>query len=185
MTAEPDDFELMRRIARGDREALGMLYDRHGGLVLALGIRTLRDRADAEEFVSDVFLEIWQRADRYDPARGAPVTYLTLLARSRAIDRQRSPAFRAKSRQEPVDSQMKRTSPADDPSSHAILDESARQVRQALQNLDEPYRQAVELAFYEGLSHTQIAQRLDKPLGTVKTYVRQGLIRLRDCLRKE
>jgi RNA polymerase sigma-70 factor, ECF subfamily len=186
MTSSPDDFELMQRIARGDAEALGMLYDRHGGLLLALGLRMLRDRGEAEEFVSDVFLEIWQRADRYDPSRGAPVTYLTLLARSRAIDRQRSPVFRAKARQEPADSlQSQKTAQADDPSSHAVLDETGRRVRQAMQDLEPPYRQAVELAFFEGLSHSQIAQRLDKPLGTVKTYVRQGLIRLRNCLRKE
>ena len=97
MADTPDDFELMQRIERQDADALAELYDRYGGLIFTLGLRMLRDRGEAEELVSDVLLEIWRRSARYDPSRGAPLTYLVTLTRSRAIDRQRSAAFRTKS----------------------------------------------------------------------------------------
>ncbi|HEY1923368.1 MAG TPA: sigma-70 family RNA polymerase sigma factor [Tepidisphaeraceae bacterium] len=182
----PDDFELMLLIEQQNPGALSQLYDRYGGLVFTLGLRMLRDRGEAEELVSDVFLELWRRCERYDSSRGAPLAYLVTLARSRAIDRQRSAAFRAKTNLSAADSlDSGNPSAAPDPPSSAIIVENRKRVRAALQQLEPPYRQAVELAFFDGLSHTQIAQRLDKPLGTIKTYVRQGLIRLRDCLRKE
>jgi RNA polymerase sigma-70 factor (ECF subfamily) len=184
MPAQPDDFELMLRIERGDADALGTIYDRYGGLVYTLGVRILRDRSEAEELVSDVFLEIWRRAKRYDPARGAPMTYLVTLARSRAIDRQRSASFQARGKTSASGNQNT-ASTAADPTAIAILGENARQVRAALAQLDPVYRQAVEMAFFDGLTHNQIAEKLAKPLGTVKTYIRQGLIRLRDCLRNE
>jgi RNA polymerase sigma-70 factor, ECF subfamily len=186
MPPPPDDFELMLLIERQDPDALAQLYDRYGGLVFTLGLRMLRDRGEAEELVSDVFLEVWRRCERYDPTRGAPVAYIVTVARSRAIDRQRSAAFRAKTNLSAAAGLgSANPSPGPDPSTSAIVVENRGRVRAAMEVLDPLYRQAVELAFFDGLSHTQIAQRLDKPLGTVKTYIRQGLIRLRDCLRKE
>ena len=184
MPATSDDFELMERIERRDADALGVMYDRYGGLVFTMGLRMLRDRGEAEELVSDVFLEIWRRAERYDPARGAPMTYLVTLTRSRAIDRRRSASFRARGQLSSSDG-PDTASEAADPPTTAMLGENARRVRAAIQQLDPVYRQVVELAFFDGLTHTEIADQLAKPLGTVKTYIRQGLIRLRDCLRKE
>lgn len=186
MADTPDDFELMQRIERRDADALTEIYDRYGRLIYTLGLRMLRDRGEAEELVSDVLLEIWRRSERYDPARGAPVTYLMTLARSRAIDRQRSAAFRTKGELSAADRPSSADpSPVPDPPASAMLNENRQRVLAAMQQLDPLYRQAVEFAFFDGLSHTQIAERLNKPLGTVKTYIRQGLIRLRDCLRKE
>jgi RNA polymerase sigma-70 factor, ECF subfamily len=186
MATPPDDFELMLLIEQQDADALAQIYDRYGGLVFTLGLRMLRDRGEAEELVSDVFLEIWRRCERYDPTRGAPLAYLVTLTRSRAIDRQRSAAFRSKTNLSGADSlDSAKASQSPDPAASAIIVENRKRVRAAMEQLEPLYRQAVELAFFDGLSHTQIAQRLDKPLGTVKTYIRQGLIRLRDCLRKE
>jgi DNA-directed RNA polymerase specialized sigma24 family protein len=91
-----DDYELMEGIARGDSDALAAIYDRYGALVFTLGFRMLRDRGEAEELTSDVFLEIWKKSDRYDPNRGAPMTYLVTLARSRAIDRKRAATARTR-----------------------------------------------------------------------------------------
>lgn len=184
MSSAPDDYDLMQRIERRDVDALGAMYDRYGGLIFTLGLRILHSREEAEELVSDVFLEIWRCAERYDANRGAPMTYLVTLGRSRAIDRQRS----AKSRSRgvvsfDVGSDTQSTAPG--PSMAATLEENALRVRSAMGQLEPIYRQAVELAFFDGLTHTQIAERLNKPLGTIKTYVRQGLIRLRDSLRKE
>jgi RNA polymerase sigma-70 factor, ECF subfamily len=180
----PDDFELMQRIANGDADALAMLYDRHGALVYAVCLRMLGDRGAAEELLIDVFWEIWSRSGRYDPARGAAVTYLLTLARSRAIDRRRSTAHQDRTQvgmaDGPVDTTAASTT---NPSEQVILDERGQMVRSALQSLEPDQRQAVELSFFDGLSHTQIAARLAKPLGTIKTYIRQGLIRLRDKLR--
>ncbi len=186
MASPPDDFELMLLIEQQDPNALSQIYDRYGGLVFTLGLRMLRDRGEAEELVSDVFLEIWRRCERYDPTRGAPLAYLVTLARSRAIDRQRSAAFRSRTNLSAADGlDSGNPSPGPGPSDSAIIVENRKRVRAAMEQLEPLYRQAVELAFFDGLSHTQIAQRLDKPLGTIKTYIRQGLIRLRDCLRKE
>jgi RNA polymerase sigma-70 factor (ECF subfamily) len=184
MPEVPDDFELMDRIERRDADALGLLFDRYGGLIFTLGLRMLRDRGEAEELVSDVFLELWRRGERYDPNRSAPMTYIVTLGRSRAIDRQRSSASRKRSE---VSSEgvPDVASGAPDPSAAAILVENARRVASAMGQLEPIYREAVELAFFDGLSHSQIAEKLNKPLGTVKTYIRQGLIRLRDCLRKD
>jgi RNA polymerase sigma-70 factor (ECF subfamily) len=180
MSDSPDDYELMERIERRDADALGALY----GLIFTLGLRILHDRGEAEELVSDVFMEIWRRAPRYDPSRSAPMTYLVTLGRSRAIDRQRSALSRSRG-QSSSDVGSDTPSPAPGPPANALIEENAKRVRSAMGHLEPIYRQAVELAFFDGLTHTQIAERLDKPLGTVKTYIRQGLIRLRDCLRKE
>src|ERR1700722_16480349 len=118
----PDDYMLMERIERQDADALGMMFDRYAGLIFTLGLRMLRDRGEAEELVSDVFLEIWRRAARYDPNRGAPMTYLVTLGRSRAIDRQRSAASRSRG-QVSSDFSGDPASPAPDPALAAILDE--------------------------------------------------------------
>jgi RNA polymerase sigma-70 factor (ECF subfamily) len=182
MPPSPDDYDLKRRIEARDATALGSIYDRYAGLVFTLALRMLRNRSEAEELVEDVFLELWRRSGRFDPARGAPLTYLVTLARSRAIDRRRSMASRNRAT-EP--SQADPPGNAPDPPSVAALAENSQRVQAALAQLEFDYRQAVELAFFDGLTHTQIAQKLNKPLGTVKTYIRQGLIRLRDCLRKE
>jgi RNA polymerase sigma-70 factor (ECF subfamily) len=183
MADAPDDYDLMRRIELREPAALGIIYDRYGGLVFTLALRILRDRGEAEELVEDVFIELWRRAERYDPARGAPMTYLITLARSRAIDRRRSLA----SRNRGIESAVGADAAANtvDPPLAAAVSENVVRVHAALGQLDFEYRQAVELAFFDGLTHTQIAEKLNKPLGTVKTYIRQGLIRLRDCLRKE
>jgi RNA polymerase sigma-70 factor, ECF subfamily len=182
----PDDYELMIRIARREQSALAMLYDRHGGLVYTIGLRMLRDRSETEEYVSDVFLEIWRKPERYDANRAAPITYLVTLARSRAIDRQRSAAYRATNRNTSTDVVKELPSLQDgDPSQQASMDERCQQVRSAVGKLDPSQRQVVEMAFFDGLTHTQIAEKLGKPLGTVKTFIRQGLIRLRDEMRKD
>jgi RNA polymerase sigma-70 factor (ECF subfamily) len=187
MPRNQDDYGLMRRIAGGEADALGELYDRYAGVVMATGLRVLKDRGAAEDFTLDVFWELWDRADRYDPGRGAPITYLLTLARSRAIDRKRSPSMRSGRAIDPTDpaTGVQAAAMAENPLENAQRDERGRNVRQALQALEPAQRQVVELAFFEGLSHSEIAARLDKPLGTVKTNIRQGLIRLRELLRNE
>jgi len=180
-TGAADDHALMEGIAARDPAALQSLYDRHASLVLALIVRILHDHAEAEDVMIDVFWELWERGDRYDAARGNPLTYLTTLARSRAIDRRR-----AKGRFQPAarESGSALAAPqSDSPERGAVAEEHRVLVTQALLGLDPAQRDAIECAFYDGLTHIEIAEKLGKPLGTVKTYIRQGFIRLRQSLR--
>jgi RNA polymerase sigma-70 factor (ECF subfamily) len=185
----------MDAIAHRDPEALSVLYDRHSYALLALCMRVLRDRASAEELLVEIFQEVWEHAGRYDAMRGAPGAYLMTLARSRAIDRFRSQARRRA--MAPVGgvgvAGEDRASgavadPADGsagPLERVLADERGATVKAALAQLDPLQREAIEFAFYEGLSHTEVAERLDKPLGTVKSSIRRGLLKLRDILVRE
>ena len=183
--SDADDYALMRAVAASDSSALGALYDRHKRALFALCLRVLRDRGEAEQVLLDLFLAVWQRPDRYDAARGSPVVYLTMVARSRAIDRRRALAARL----DPARPAMAEhaaaaaNTPAPSPLEGMVATEQGRRVRAALQAMEAKQREAIELSFFEGLSHAEVARRLGKPLGTVKTYIRSGLVRLRDCLR--
>jgi len=181
-----DDSELLEAVRRGDRDAFRALYDRFGADVLALCERILHQRADAEDAVADVFWEVWQRRDRYDAARGGARPYLMTLARSRAIDRLRSQAARPDARGEGYrrfweEEQLTTLIPS--PERSAAHAELKLRIAEAFAELDERQRQAMELAYYEGLTHQQIAERLDTPLGTIKTHIRKGLSRLRYALK--
>lgn len=187
MTPSPDDFALMQRIADGDRTALDLLYRRYAAVVFSVALRICNDRGTAEDLLIDVFFELWHRADRYDPNRGAPLTYITTLARSRAIDRKRGKSARwAHLNEGPLEG-LNQSKPAEDaapsPHDHAVLAEQASVVRAALRQLEPEHRQMIELSYFEGLSHSQIAEKLQKPLGTVKTHIRMGIIRMRELLR--
>ncbi|HSV15593.1 MAG TPA: sigma-70 family RNA polymerase sigma factor [Tepidisphaeraceae bacterium] len=181
-----DDFALMQAIAAGDRAALERLYDRHSPLVLAVSRRVLKDAAEAEDVLTTVFFEVWSRADRFDASRGSPLSYLTTLARSRAIDRRRSRAARPvalSSENSAAENAAAMASTAPTPLQSSDINEQRQRIRAALAELEPAQREAIECSFYEGLSHSEIAEKLQKPLGTVKTYIRQGLIRLRDRIR--
>lgn len=182
-----DDVELMRVIVGGSEGALEQLYDRYHTAVYAVCLRVLRNAVDAEDVVIDTFWELWRNADRYDSSRGSVLGYLLLLARSRAMDRLRNRNSReARQRQltgHAGDGPEVFPSNGEDPSQQAWLSERRSVVRQALQQLRYDEREALELAFFDGLSHRQIAEKLDQPLGTVKTRIRRSLIQLRQLLR--
>jgi RNA polymerase sigma-70 factor (ECF subfamily) len=175
------DHAALERMAHGDHEALAELYDRHGRLVFSLALRILRDQSDAEDIVQDVFSQAWRQAARYESSRGNPVAWLLNLTRSRAIDRLRGRRARP-------DTAAADPSSLDLPDLSQPVDEQivrshqAAQVRAAVDELSVLQRVAIELAFYEGLTHVEIADRLELPLGTVKTRIRQGLLKLKDRL---
>jgi RNA polymerase sigma-70 factor (ECF subfamily) len=169
--AGPSTPALLRRIADGDTQALAELYDAHAALVNGLALRILRDVRDAEDVVQEVFVQAWQQAARYDPARGNVAAWLCTIARTRALDRFRRRAAR---REDPGDAAERG---ADPPRAEETL-----AVRQALDGLPPDQRRALELAYYEGLTHTEIAARLQEPLGTIKTRIRTAIIRLRQAL---
>jgi RNA polymerase sigma-70 factor (ECF subfamily) len=176
-----DDFALMERIARRDADALGRLYDRYATVVHSLCLRIVKDAGAAEEVTLDVFVEMWARADRYSAGRGSPVAYLMTLARSRALDRAR---VRARAgRGSAADAGVVRVDGAANPLASVIADERRSLIQRALERLDGRYREVLECAYFDGLSHSQIALKLGRPVGTVKTYLRRGLIQLRELLR--
>jgi RNA polymerase sigma-70 factor (ECF subfamily) len=175
------DAALLARAACGDGDALGALYDRHAPLVLGLAVRLLGDRGEAEEVLQEVFLQAWREAQRYRADLAPPRGWLLLLARSRALDRLKSDA--ARRRREDATVRLAATW-AEMPRGVARLErlERRRRIRSALGHLSTEQRQAVELAFFEGLTHTQMSERLRLPLGTVKSRVLLGMRKLRQAL---
>jgi RNA polymerase sigma-70 factor (ECF subfamily) len=177
------DKDAIRRIAAGDPDALGELYDRHARPVYSLAIRIVDDATEAEDVVQEVFAQAWRQAGRFDAARGAVGAWLLNITRSRAIDRLR--ARRAKPQatptltEKPVDQLI---DPSETQERLIVTAETAARVRAALGRLPLLQRLAIELAFYEGLTHQEIAERLEEPLGTVKTRIRLGLMKLREAL---
>jgi RNA polymerase sigma-70 factor (ECF subfamily) len=175
------DTAAMQRMADGDGTALAELYDRHGRAMFSLAFRIVRDQGDAEEVVQDVFAQAWRQAARYDTGRGVVVAWLLMMTRSRAIDRLRMRRGRPALQEDHPDV-LRDLSDATAPVDLALLtSEQVARVRQALEELPGPQRTAIELAFYEGLTHAEVAERLEQPLGTVKTRIRLGLLRLRSA----
>ena len=174
--------DLVARIARGDRQAFERFYDSHASLAFGLIRRVLRDRESAEEVLQEVFWQVWQDAAGFDPARGTPEAWLIMRAKTRAIDKLRSMRRRGQTFVAPLDERVARgpETRGEDP---ALAAEDRSLAQGALEQLPGPQRQAIELAFFEGLSHSEIAERLREPLGTIKTRVRLGMQKLRDALK--
>jgi RNA polymerase sigma-70 factor (ECF subfamily) len=179
------DESLVARMAGQDQEALSALYDRHHGVVFSLALRILRERAEAEEVLTDVFFQAWRAAGGFDPLRGSVVSWLITLCRSRAIDRLRArgrrEAHRGSLEQEPASAPARGGAPGG-PEEAADLQMRGARIRAALGALSADQRSALELAYFGGLSHSEIAAKLGEPLGTIKTRIRQGLLTLRDSL---
>ncbi len=182
----PSDAELMTAIARAEAGAFERLYERYAPIVFATCLRIVRDRAEAEDLLEEVFWEIWVRRDRYDASRSSPLSYLLTLARSRALDRLRFRRRRAGVWIEVRDADRDALATASGgatPFEDAAAEQQRIAIQRALDELPAPHRRAVEMNFFEGLSHREISERLGDPLGTVKTRIRQGLLTLRKVLR--
>jgi RNA polymerase sigma-70 factor (ECF subfamily) len=182
------DVALMARVVNGEREALGELYDRHATAVLSLMMPILRDRRIAEETLQDLFLNLWQRPHTYDSQRGAFAGWILRVARNRAIDvlrkqrERRFADFSAGADGSPLDPTTWLVDPEPDPSDQAVSSDLGARVRDALTTLSPEQRETLELAYFGGLSHREIADQLKRPLGTVKTQIRSGMQRLAQML---
>ncbi|MFH1497060.1 MAG: sigma-70 family RNA polymerase sigma factor [Verrucomicrobiota bacterium] len=176
------DAPLLARIANGDQDALGELYDRFSRPLLATVYRILNDQREAEDIVHDAFVAVWQKAADYDPTRGSAFSWVMTLTRNRALDRVRSRKRRAEllAQSAPADLGYDQTPP--DVALAADIGERGAAVRQAFGELPAEQRQALELAYFSGLTQQEIADRLQQPLGTVKARIRRGLLKLRDLI---
>lgn len=179
MTTAGED--LIRRMTAGDREAFSRFYDRYAPLVYPLILRVVRDRSDAADVLQEVFWEAWRGAAAYDPARGTPEAWMIARARSRAIDRLRAGRRHSATFAPPVEDGLTPV-PVEAGGDAAERAEDRGIVRTALESLPRPQREVIELAYYAGLTQTEIAEHIRQPLGTVKTRIRLGLERLRDVM---
>lgn len=180
--SEHSDHALVAAIARREPEALERLYERYRPMVYQLAFKVLNNRESADEVVLEVFWQAWREAERYDGQRGSVGAWLATVARSRAIDALRARRGGA-AMADNFGASSPSTDPEDDPETQVSLEERAAFVRSALESLPVDQRAALELAFFSGLSHMEIAEQLHEPLGTVKTRIRTAMLRLRDRLR--
>jgi RNA polymerase sigma-70 factor (ECF subfamily) len=169
----PNETDLLARLARGDARALKALFDAHGPQALAVALRILRSPSEAEEVVQDTFVEVWRRGAEYDASRGGPIAWILTIARTRAIDR-----LRARDSSARTEAQVAaQPAPPRAPSALELVErrQERERVQAALAALPEEQRAALELAYFEGLTHREIADRTQTPLGTVKTRLRLAL----------
>jgi RNA polymerase sigma-70 factor (ECF subfamily) len=178
------DARLISRIAAGDDSAFDILYKRFSRSLYGMAYRMMNDAKEAEDVLQEGFTYIWRKAATFDPARSSPFAWAVMITRNKAIDRlrvrQRLDKLREKVISEESFYQDKDETSANEPA----LRERGALIRSALHQIPEEQRQALELSFFSGLTHEQIAERLDTPLGTIKARIRRGLLRLRDCLKE-
>lgn len=176
----PTDAELMEELVRRESRALEILYDRHGRAVYSLVLRIAQQVQAAEEIVQDVFLQLWRNAHRYEPGRGPLAPWLFTLARNRALDQMRLKREKDRRREETLENHFL---PCTAPNPESLADRSRRaeRVRALMRALPERQRRAIELAYFDGLTHSEISKALEEPLGTVKSWIRTGLLRLREA----
>jgi RNA polymerase sigma-70 factor (ECF subfamily) len=172
--------DLLRRASRGDEAAFAELYDATSSRAFGLAVRVLRDRAQAEEVTQESYLDCWRHASRFDVAKGSAISWLLTIVHRKAVDRVRS--AEASGRRDAAYGHRELTVPHDETAEAATASLEAGRVRTALAHLTTKQREAVELAFLGGYTHTEVASMLDLPIGTAKTRIRDGLIRMRDAL---
>jgi RNA polymerase sigma-70 factor (ECF subfamily) len=178
----PDD-ELLRRISRKDAEALSALYDRYAPVLFGLSVRILRDARDAEDVLQEVFIQVYRDAPRYEPERASPRTWLFTIARSRALDRLRSVRAAGRHLHEQEPPAVEESAPvAGVPQEQVLL---ARHVETQLAKLTDKERCVLRLAYYDGYTQEEIAEKLDEPLGTIKSRTRSALSKLRGFLAED
>lgn len=185
LASSPISPELIARVVKGDQQAFEQLYDQSSSLLYTLALRILGDRDEAAELLQEVYLEVWRKLARYDAGRGTPTAWLVTLTRSRAIDHLRSRASKGHGVTDLLDetpaTELRDHNPG--PFESHAHQELRTLVAKALAELPENQQQALALAYYEGLSHTEIAARLNQPVGTIKTRIKLGMSKLQTALR--
>ncbi|MEP6961522.1 MAG: sigma-70 family RNA polymerase sigma factor [Acidobacteriota bacterium] len=173
---------LVTQIAKGDQQALSRLYDATSRLVYGLALRIVKDPATAEEITLEVYMQVWRTSKNYEASRGSVTAWLAITARSRALDWLRSRQSRLYREGLPMEAAPQLVDLAANPEVQQQQSGRAARIREAMQSLPPEQRQAIDLGFYDGLSHSEIAERLNLPLGTIKSRMRMGMIKLRELL---
>ena len=166
---------------QGNSGALAELYRRTSGKLFGICLRILGNRSEAEDVLQEIYVGIWHKSASYDPGRASPITWLATVARNRSIDRLRSSGFRSR-HHEPIDGGMDVADPSPDPAAAAELGDEAGRLGRCIEELEERQAGAIRSAFFGGYTYNELATRQGVPLGTVKSWVRRGLLRLKDCL---
>jgi RNA polymerase sigma-70 factor (ECF subfamily) len=180
-TAEESQALLLRRIAARDRHALAELYDQFATVLFSTSVRILSDTHEAEEVIQDVFVQIWNKASTFDPEAGAPFHWALTITRNRCIDRLRARQRRFRLLDELGDAVADSTA-HDGKGADALGEDEVQAVRSAVYGLPREQRQAIEMAFFGGMTQLEIAEALNQPLGTIKARIRRGMLKLRDGL---
>lgn len=181
-TAGTSEGNLLRRVAERDQAAFAALYDRVAGVLFSNAIHMLGDRREAEEVVQDVFLQIWTKAGAFDSELGSPLSWMLAITRNRCIDRLRSRQRRSRVFDEAVEQTKVEMSASDPLPAPAFSPEEVAAVRNAVAGLPKDQQQAVAMAFFGAMTHQEIAEALNEPLGTIKARIRRGMLKLRDSL---
>ncbi len=178
------EIELLRKTGEGDRLCFKALYDRYSTVLFSTAYKVLNDPTEAQDVLQDVFIQIWDKASLYDPARGKPLTWAMTLTRNKAIDRLRSLQRRHRLRDqvEKETQVFEQNNLSEDSSEQVYVLEKGRVVRNAVMQLSEDQRIAIEMAFFSGKTQNEIAEELNEPLGTVKARIRRGMMRLREII---
>ena len=179
------DAALLKRIAQRDAAAFHEFHQLHYGLIFATVSHVLNDQQDAEDILQDVMIALWQKAHLYEPSKGKPLTWVTTMARNRAIDRIRAKQRRSRLYDD-FESEHKVSQPEFEPSASENLDvqEQGQVLRRAMRSLTDDQREALQLAYFSGLSQSEVAKKLREPLGTVKARIRRGVNRLESLVRE-
>ncbi len=172
----------LARVAAGDRAALRIVYQDTSAKLFGVCLRILNDRSEAEDVLQDVYVTVWRKAGSFDPARASPITWLVAIARNRAIDRLRSSA--ASRRSEPIETAEDVRDDAPAALELVVAAEQRERLKTCLGELEERHSAVIRSAFLDGVTYEQLAQRMDVPLGTMKSWIRRSLMKLRTCLER-
>lgn len=178
-----EDVALIHGIARGDRRCFESFYDRYIGLLFSTAYKVLNDQTDAEDVTQDVLIQIWDKAHLYDSSRGKPLTWAVTLTRNKAIDRLRSLQRRLRLKDDVTRETVPEEARNDrEPVNEVEFNEQGQMIRDAVMKLTPEQRQVIQMAYFSGLTQSEIAEQLDEPLGTVKARIRRGMMKLKDLL---
>ena len=172
---------LLAQVAGGSQAAFAELYERTSAKLFGICLRILKDRNEAEDILQDVYVNVWRRADRFDPERASPITWLAVLARNCAIDRLRAQGPR---QIETIDAALDIADDSEDAPTGLERQQDAARLTHCLGELEDKQRAVIRSAFFDGFTYSELAARLDVPLGTMKSWIRRGLMRLRECLER-
>lgn len=187
MQAKDKEREWMNRIKTGDSEALRLIYKKYKSLLFGLIYTILKNREETEDCLQEVFTQVWEKADMYDSAKGTAYSFIVTMARNKAIDKTRSRAFKDSKKEDHIinDFTLNPESAENSPHENLELSERAAKLKLALQKLSSKERKVLHVAYFNGLSQSEISDKMEIPLGTVKYRMRQGMIKLREMLKTE